>query len=114
MRGRRVLDTAPNDGPAEEKMRAELEDFREMIRRYDERVEELEEENERLRDRIAELGDRPSSNRESGSAETSLVLDPDKHTKRTVRFEEEESRGHGAILGKLYVNTSWLSDVDST
>lgn len=110
MRGRRALDPSPNDGPPEERLRAELEDYREMIRRYDEKLDELQAENERLRDKIADLKGRASAGPGPGPGTTSVVLRPDKHTKRTVRFEEQTSRERSAIFGTLYVQKSWLYD----
>lgn len=108
MRTRMTFDEVPNDGAPEEWLKAQLEDYQEMTRRYERRLDELKEENEMLRGKVDELKCRTTSDHGNRLARTTIVLNPDKRTRRTIRFEEHRPSKSRTILGKLYVKKWWL------
>lgn len=114
MRSRTALDGSTDPDTREERLRAELEDRREIIDRYERKLQYLQDENERLQQELDEFQERLAEDDQAGFDALCITLTKDKRTKRTVRFKEQTPDGTKPVLGTVYVKKWWLNAQDWT
>lgn len=114
MRSRTALDDSTDPDTREKRLRAELEDRREIIDRYERKLASLQDENARLQDELDELRERLAEDDQAGFDAPCITLTKDKRTKRTVRFQEQTPDDTKPVLGTVYVKKWWLNAQDWT